>query len=145
MTFDEFQEKLVELNLPQLTTLTRSDKYSRWRRTYSYGGRKDKGETKDCIYAYWSTGGMSGGNCWNDDAPTAYTSSDKPEDLTDLDKIIEAFKADVSFIQYKALVNELVEYDTYTEYEYYGNSSNYAYKLVEIEKLYKYMNDKGWL
>ena len=43
------------------------------------------------------------------------------------------------------MYNSLVEHDSKTEYEYYGNQTNYALKRIDVEKLYNYMKEKSWL
>lgn len=100
------------------------------------------------IYVYWSTGGIGGGSCWDDGTePVRHysTPGSKPEELFDLDTIIEKVKPDITLMQYKSLCNKLVEYDEYTENEYYGNSSNYAVKKCNLAKLYNEFVERNWL
>ena len=87
---------------------------------------------------------MSGGNCWNDDEPTGYSSDNPPEELTSLDTILEKYKPDISYLEYKVLANKLVEHGSRTEYEYYGNETNYSSKKCNMKKLYDYLIEKGW-
>jgi hypothetical protein len=101
-------------------------------------------ETTPCLYAYWTTGGMRGGSCWGGVAQP-YTSSDAPAELTELDSILEKFKPDMSFLQYRALTNALVKFGEDTDHDYYGNSTNYATKALSIRSLYDYMVEKEWL
>jgi hypothetical protein len=88
---------------------------------------------------------MSGGNCWDDTEPTYHSYDNKPEELTDLDKLLGEIRPQTSFLEYHALTNELVKHGTRSEGEYYGNSTDYAHVYIIIEDLYNYLNDKGWL
>lgn len=85
----------------------------------------------------WETGGMSGGNCWDNSDPRPYKTNEKEPDFTILDDILALFCPDMNFLTYKTLVGKVVEYDEYTEHEYYGNSVDYSYKRVDLEQLYK--------
>lgn len=149
MTLQQFEELLVTLELPQLTTLyTHSNGYGEYKRHLSYWDERNKDDyvSIDALFAEWYTGGMSGGNCWNDDEPTyraAYGVT--PEELTDLDTLLGKIRPNTSFLEYRALTNALVKHGTRTEGEYYGNTSEYAHTYVVIKDLYKYLNDKGWL
>src|SRR5579862_3894046 len=53
--------------------------------------------TKPRLYVSWSPGGMSGGNCWDDAEPTAYTNHEKPKELQILDKVLEKICPDINF------------------------------------------------
>ena len=57
--------------------------------------------------------------------------------------ILESICPAVSFIQYKNLYNTLVKYDTYSVGEYYGNSTNYAYKVIDLQELFDYLKERG--
>lgn len=103
MTFAEF-EALVE------------DIFLKEGPFYSY---PDKGVIK----VQWETGGFTGGSCWGT-APYAYTSNEDPKDLDLVDAIILQIRRDMPFLEYKAL-RHLIKHEDYTEYEYYGNYTEY--------------------
>ena len=88
---------------------------------------------------------MSGGNCWDNSVPQAYTSNDKPEDLGILDAILEKVCPDINFLKYKKLYDTLTKYDTRTESQYYGNSSDFANKTIYIKELYQYLVDEKYI
>lgn len=148
MTLQQFEEILLALDLTQFKTVYQHIRYSSEIKPYldSYDKKiSNQYVGNDALYAEWSTGGMSGGNCWDDAEPTHYSSDDKPKDLTDLDKILTAVRPNTSFLEYRALTSELIKHGTRSESEYYGNSSDYAYTYIFIKDLYNYLNGKGWL
>jgi hypothetical protein len=78
---------------------------------------EDHANFKDIEYMLsveWEVGGMHGGNCWDNRSPSAYISSNPPEDLTELDNILEKFRPTLTFLQYRKLTNELVEKESRT-------------------------------
>ena len=129
MKYEEFKDKVNELLKNDLVD------------GYAYGAKLPK----DSLAAIWETGGISGGSCWGDSDPQPYSKNDPEPELEKLDKILEYFKADISFIAYKNLHNTLVKRDEYTEYEYYGNETDYGIKHIALEDLYNYMKEKEWL
>jgi len=92
----------------------------------------------------WTTGGMSGGDCWGHKA-TSFVSDEQPEELTDLDKILESVCPDISFLQYKNISRAVVENFSYTNNEYYGNVTNHAGKECDLKKLYNTLIEKNLL
>jgi len=86
-----------------------------------------------------STGGTSGGGYGEDSNPRPYV-NDNPEpiELVELDRILELVWPEITYLQYKALVREAgVKTESYTQNEYYGNSTNYVYMTVKLGELYK--------
>lgn len=95
----------------------------------------------------WSNGGLTGGSCWDtgeDDNHYSMSGDEEPE-LVDLDVILEHFNPGITFLQYKRLCQELIERGESRENEYYGNYTDYAHKFIRLRRLYKYLNEKGWL
>lgn len=90
----------------------------------------------------WSTGGYSGGNCWDDTESTYYFSDNPEPDFTVFDQILEKVCPQISFIQYKALCRHIV-YNSRSEAEYYGNSTNYSSKSISVDTLYSELISKG--
>lgn len=154
MTFEEFKTKVEEIVLKS----DNKHQYARmgynegrgwgggWEQVSTYSWEKKKySKYKDVLQAEWYTGGMSGGNCWNDNEPRYEASGEQPEELKILDEILEQFNPNINFLQYKNLCSAVVKHDTRSVSEYYGNSSDYAFVSVELEPLYTYMKEKGWL
>lgn len=106
--------------------------------------RRDRQEP--CISVSWTTGGVTGGSCWNDE-PTRHrgVSSEPPQELTGLDIILEALYPDVSFMAYRKLVREVVETKTYRGgSDFYGNYTDEAAKMVRLSVLYEAFRERGW-
>lgn len=83
----------------------------------------------------WCTGGAHGGNCWGDTAEPF--DSDEPEaELELLDTLLEAVCPTISVMMYKKLLRNVVERDSDSESEYYGNYTMYGIKRVNFRKLY---------
>lgn len=98
----------------------------------------DKYDTKgDEISVEWETGGVSGGSCWESSNPQPYSCSDPEPEFELLDKLIEYFFPNIGFIQYKRACQELIEHDEKTDYEWYGNHTDYAIKKVNLKKLHE--------
>ena len=108
-------------------------------RTYRYNQNNNPIKDNPRLIVEWSTGGVAGGSCWDSSDPQPYTSHDAPQDLQILDVILEKICPILSFLQYKNLYNTLVKYDTRTENEYYGNSTDYSVKMVYLKDLYAYL------
>lgn len=158
MTKKEFEEKVVELSKSsddgyELITLGLVDASKRgwggnyWEEVGHYNSSKQYTKFKKVLKVEWYTGGVSGGSCWDDGDSTHYfeASNKPPKELKFLDEILEHFNPNINFLQYKNLYNKLVKHDSRTQGEYYGNSSSYASVQIELDDLYEYMKEKGWL
>ena len=84
----------------------------------------------------WSTGGASGGNCWNDNEPVAYTSDEEPRQLEGLDAILEKLAPTMTWFAYRRIQKQ-IETLSHQEYEYYGNFTNYQIIRISYAKLYE--------
>lgn len=116
-----------------------------WRRPKSK--RRETAEKSNELYIFeqWTTGGISGGSCWDDGTVDNryHSSGEKEPDFDSLDNILLLFVPNISHLQYKALVKKVVHYTDHTEYEYYGNETSYGIKFVKIRELYVEMNAMG--
>lgn len=83
----------------------------------------------------WCMGGMSGGNCWGDDANYALDPEPEP-DMPLLDKFLEEVSPQMTVKQYKMLLSDVVQRTERTENEYYGNYTHYGTKRVQFDHLY---------
>jgi hypothetical protein len=153
MSFEEFKSKVEEIVLKsddQHQYVRMGYDESRWSggwepvSKYSWE-KKEYSKYKDVLQAEWYTGGMSGGNCWNDNEPRYESSGNKPEELVLLDEILEQFNPNINFLQYKNLCSSIMSHNTRSQGEYYGNTSEYASVSVDLDQLYTYMKSKGWL
>ena len=99
------------------------------------------------IGVQWSTGGISGGSCWDDGEKDNHypTSGEIEPEFEELDKVLEHFYPGITHLQYKRLCRQVIETGDYRMNEYYGNSTNYAHKFVRLQKLYDTLKEEGWL
>jgi hypothetical protein len=114
---------------------------------YSWHNRKQI-PCEPYVYVEWSVSYVGGGSCWhtgNEDPHYTESTGNPPEELTFLDDLLEEVKPGVSFLQYRNLTNKLIEHDTRTESEYYGNSTTYAQKIIKLKPLYDYLQEKNWI
>jgi hypothetical protein len=104
------------------------------------------GKALYCIYSKAFIGGMSGGNCWDTTEPT-YRSNDGGHKKVrktfdeEFDAIMQELAPNISFLKYKTLYNAVTEEYTFTENEYYGNTSEFLVMFVELKKLYEKMTE----
>jgi hypothetical protein len=116
MTYEEFQLIAIETQ----------------KNLVSYGTGDIDGDMQ--LYIKWCIGGMSGGNCWDDTTPYPTSGDDEPEFLL-LDKLLENVAPAITMLQYKA-IKRLIELTHNSEYEYYGNSTDYAIKTISLKSIY---------
>lgn len=100
---------------------------------------------KNTIGVKWKTGGKSGGNCWNAGEDNRHYSieGEREPNLESVDLIIEKICPEINFLIYKRLYRELLIYNEDNENEYYGNYTNYAYKYIDLEKLYNWLGENA--
>lgn len=92
----------------------------------------------------WRTAGAEGGSCWGDEARPIYP--EEPVDITPvLAAILEAIAPVITFLQFMSLQRNLVESDTSSYSEYYGNWNEYAIRRIHIRKLYDQLKELGYL
>lgn len=88
----------------------------------------------------WITGGMRGGSCWDEGNSQRYASEGDPKpEFEDLDLILEKVIPHITFLQYKKLCKSLIKEESWSEDEYYGNSTNYMINYISIDELYNYL------
>ena len=98
------------------------------------------------IYVRVETGGYSGGSCWDDSDPQPYeTYETLPTDFPVLDGLVRGIRPNLTDTERNFMYLELVVEESYTESEYYGNSTDYMYKYVDLQKLHLYLTTRGWL
>ena len=108
---------------------------------YKFGyGEKSNDKSPRYIYSEECIGGKRGGSCWGG-TPSAYINADGASSArrnfdASLDNVIEAVAPNITYIQYRQIVNSLLIQKEHTESEYYGNYSSYIVYLIDAEKLY---------
>jgi hypothetical protein len=90
----------------------------------------------------WVTGGLTGGNCWGDNADQSVSSDPEPE-LELLDQFLEVICPALTLRQYRELTAAVVNRGSYTDYEYYGNYTTKCTKTVSYRDLYNEMVKRG--
>jgi len=95
----------------------------------------------------WQTGGVSGGSCWDtgeDDPHYSYSSDHNPQGFSSLDQLIIELVPDFPLSKYQSIIG-LVQEDFDTEYEYYGNHTDYAIKRIDLSKLLDFLEKENLL
>lgn len=109
---------------------------------------RKKNRTKDEIHfiiQYWETGGASGGACWEGCVAEQYSTGDTaPRSFPELTKILTAVCPGITLLQYEE-VKSIMREGNETEYEYYGNYTDYAYNLIKMKELYDKLTEMGLL
>lgn len=98
----------------------------------------------DWIVERWSTGGYSGGNCWNDTAPSYHSSSEKPPSEDIMTEVLTKVAPQITFLQYRSL-QKLIKEETYTENEYYGNTTDYKAIGFCLHDLFLALKEMGYV
>jgi hypothetical protein len=137
MTREEFQKIVDEVTGGEYFPPERKNKNRGTENRKGYYGPTTKIEVE------WMTGGAWGGNCWDDSDPSSYSPAPDPEkELKDLDAILEKICPDISFMQYKVLMQK-IKYNTRSVSEYYGNHTSYASKEILIEDIWNFLEERG--
>ena len=90
------------------------------------------------IYCRYETGGYSGGSCWDDSDPRPY-SKDTPKDkMKVLDLVLKEIKPDITFLQFRE-IEKLIKTNSETEYEYYGNCTDFEIEYIILSELHAYI------
>lgn len=141
MTFEEFEKEVTKLTNNRFVIREKlppeQQPTPRSRRMREY--------TKE-LHIEWLTGGMRGGNCWGGEPQRIESwELDNEPDFESLDEVLEHFAPQITFMEYKRLNQVVVEEDSRFEPDYYGNSSEYTIKKVELKKLYKWLVEKNFI
>jgi hypothetical protein len=100
---------------------------------------EDLGRERDvrlCLEATWTTGGMSGGSCWGDDANYPVDAEPEPDDTT-VDTILERVAPSLTFLQYRKLMRaDLYERTNGVQNEYYGNYTTWTRRTLKLRTFY---------
>ena len=80
----------------------------------------------------WRTGGIYG-NCYGDRGEVK--AEKQPKSFRKLDNLLTEIDPNISFMTYNSILDECVEIKEYTEREYYGGHTEYAYYRCDLEQL----------
>lgn len=89
----------------------------------------------------WSNGG-SWCDCWGN---SGTVKSESPKDFTEFDDLLEEICPEITFLQYKKILQKCVTIITYDERDYYGGSISNSYHKCVIEDLKKTLKEMGLL
>lgn len=114
---------------------------------YSYGGIclysgsycAEPWDKEPALILSWHTGGIGGGSCWGGENH-AYSTGDPEPEWEDLNRILEHFCPNITFIRYKGIMRKSTT-DDWSRNEYYGNSTNYAMRILKLKDLWQHMVD----
>lgn len=87
------------------------------------------------LYNRYETGGVSGGSCWDSSNPQRYTNNDKQE-FEVIDKVLKILRPNITYLEFKML-SGLIHTNEETEWEYYGNSTDYKIEYIILSELEK--------
>lgn len=93
----------------------------------------DTFEKRYVLYHRQNTGGYSGGSCWDDSNPRPYE-VDYNDEFPILDIFLEKYAPNVTYLEYKK-IQKLIQDNNETEYEYYGNRTDYRVRWIVLEDL----------
>lgn len=92
------------------------------------------------IYGRYETGGYSGGSCWDDSDPQPYTEEPPKDRFKVLELVLEKLKPNITFLQYKK-IESMIHDNEETEYEYYGNSTDWKVEYIILSELEAFLNE----
>lgn len=86
----------------------------------------------EAFVACWVSGGIEGGNCWNEGSHRNITPEEEPE----LDPLIDTLeKLEVSLRVGRKILG-LTKTGSFEEHGYYGNYTRYSYKYVPFDAIF---------
>lgn len=93
---------------------------------------------KGLVSEAWRTGGVGGGSCWDegDEDPHYELGEEESEPIKALENFLEEFHPNLSLSQYKEIMQH-VNTEYWTDYEYYGNHTDYACHYITFENIAK--------
>ena len=86
------------------------------------------------IYMRWHTGGVSGGSCWDGSNPQPYTTEASKPKFECIDLVLKELMPNISFLQFRE-IEKLIQSSTYTDWEYYGNSTDFEIEFIVLSDL----------
>jgi hypothetical protein len=135
MSEQEFLDKVKEL---KIDIFYRLEEKKYWECRYQH--RKPTQITlDDYLYSSWTCGGVSGGSCWGSDSLHPRTPDPEPE-FESLDTLLTELCPKITFLQYKKIA-KLEQQDSYTIDEYYGNSTEIAFKTIKLRDVYEQLKE----
>jgi len=92
------------------------------------------------IYCRYESGGVSGGSCWDESDPQPYERDAPKDKMRVLDLVLKEISPDISFLQFRE-IEKLVHTNSETEYEYYGNCTEFEIEYIVLSELYDFLEN----
>lgn len=92
------------------------------------------------IYSRYEIGGYWGGSCWDDSDPRPYTSEPPANKMEVLEILLKYTKPDITFLEFRRLVSQHLKTNQDTEWEYYGNSTEWEVEYILISDFETFIN-----
>lgn len=90
----------------------------------------------------WTTGGMTGGNCWGDEARSmgSYDIDDEPE-FNVLEEMLQEICPNITLKEYRTILDDsdVKVSRSWTDSEYYGNYYERESISIDLEALWPYV------
>lgn len=133
MTLEEFRD----LAVPEWTEAFKK---------LNQGWIKPKIQDRNWIESYdWTTGGDDGGSCWDTgDRRSSPVTGEREPEFTQLNDLLEQVAPAITFLQFRK-IEAIIEQDSWTNHEYYGNYYCKAKKKVSVEALYNLLKGMGYV
>jgi len=90
------------------------------------------------IYMRWNSSGIAGGSCYNTN--NYHYENDEPE-FKVLDLVLKELNVNVTFAMHIKIQN-LIQKNYNTEYEYYSNCDDYEIKFIVLSELLELLEKK---
>lgn len=105
----------------------------------STGYQKESDGPFEKFTVRWVTGCATGGNCWDESESSYDNSYNQPEpEFEILDDKLSIIAPSLTFMQYKKLMTNVV-YSEKTDYEYYGNFTEYTTKQIILDDIWNFL------
>ncbi len=132
MTYEQFLEAFKEMwDYPYMAT-------------YGKDAHK-KNMAKPRLEVTWTTGGGTGGNCYDNATPESYpVDAEEEPEFQDLDRMLEQICPGITYLQYRKL-GPLMKSEDHREHQYYGNYYDRRTKFVEALDLYGKLVELGFI
>jgi len=99
-------------------------------------------EKRLVIYSSYTSGGYSGGSCWDDSEPRRYENEVPNDHMEALDKVLSVLCPNISYLNFKK-IEKLMNHEFDTRTEYYGNSSDITVDYIVLDELYEKLEEIG--
>ena len=90
------------------------------------------------IYCRYESGGVSGGSCWSSNNPKPYVKKSPKDKMRILDLVLKDLKPDITFLEFRE-IERLIHNNSETEYETYGNHTDFEIEYIVLSDLYKFL------